>query len=99
MANYLNSKYDKQLRPLFQYASGYSINGEHTTHFPYEIEPDTLTPVYETAPGWMQETSGIQDYNALPEKARQYVELLEKELNTTVFMVSTGPERDSLIVM
>ena len=34
----------------------------------------------------------------MPTKAKEFISFLEKELNTPVTMISTGPERKSLIL-
>ena len=48
-------------------------------------------------PGWHCDIRGIRDYDALPEKARAYVEFIENELGVKIDMVSNGPEREAII--
>jgi adenylosuccinate synthase len=55
-------------------------------------------PVYETVPGWKTKTSGITDFDELPEAAKSYVRLIENLCNAPVALISTGPERTETII-
>ena len=54
-------------------------------------------PVYETLQGWMTDIRGERRWEALPARAREYVEFLEIRTGAPVTMISTGPERSDLI--
>ena len=56
-------------------------------------------PRYETFRGWGTPTTGIGSAKDLPDAARAYVQRLEAAIATRVSMVSTGPARDSTILM
>jgi adenylosuccinate synthase len=60
---------------------------------------DGLEPVYEDMPGWMESTADITSLEDLPSNALAYVKRLESLLGIPVDMLSTGPERDSTIVL
>lgn len=79
-------------------AVAYKINGKTTQELPYDICGQPIQPVYQAYPGWQQSLEGITDFNGLPAAAKDYLRALEKELGVPVTMVSTGPERDKLIV-
>jgi len=55
-------------------------------------------PRYETMPGWKERTAGLRSFDALPGAARAYLERLEGACGVPVTMISTGPERDEMIV-
>lgn len=55
-------------------------------------------PVYETLPGWKQNTSGIIDFDELPGAAKNYVARIEELIGTPVALISTGPERNETII-
>lgn len=76
----------------------------------YELDPDIdLTlfetgerlgkhiPVYETLPGWEEDITGEQEWDALPENAREYVLFIEKLTGVPIRAISTGPSREDLI--
>jgi adenylosuccinate synthase len=55
-------------------------------------------PVYETLPGWRQDTSGVTHYDDLPEAARRYVERIEDVVGCEVGIVSVSPHREKTIL-
>ena len=54
---------------------------------------DEATPVYETMPGWDAVTFGVQDYDKLPQAAKDYVARIEALVGAPFDIVSTGPDR------
>ncbi|MBE7719590.1 adenylosuccinate synthase [Lacrimispora indolis] len=76
---------------------GYEIDGKVTKDFPTTIELNRAKPVYTTLPGWKCEIRGIKTYEDLPENCRNYIEFIEKEMETPITMVSNGPGRDEII--
>ncbi|MPV85494.1 adenylosuccinate synthase [Ostreibacterium oceani] len=65
------------------------------------IEPQAFLdcrPIYRTFEGWQQSTSGIMDYEALPEKAKTYLAALSDLLGVGIDMVSTSPDRKDTII-
>jgi adenylosuccinate synthase len=55
-------------------------------------------PHYETMPGWKARTAGLRSFDALPKAARAYLARLEEACGVPVTMISTGPERDEMII-
>lgn len=60
---------------------------------------DGLVPVYEELPGWQEKTADITSIDKLPPNALAYVRRLEALLEIPVDILSTGPERDSTIIL
>ena len=58
-----------------------------------------LTPVYEDMPGWLESTADVTQLDQLPANALAYIKRLEELLDVPVDMLSTGPERNSTIVL
>lgn len=54
-------------------------------------------PIYETLPGFREDVSGVQNFDALPDNARRYVERIESLLEVPVDLISVGPGRDETI--
>lgn len=72
--------------------------GELVTAPPAVIEDYAeLEPVYESHPGWMQNTMNVQNWEDLPQAAQAYVLRLEQLLGVKVDYLSTGPERSAII--
>jgi adenylosuccinate synthase len=57
-----------------------------------------IEPVYENVPGWNCDTFGIDSYDALPAKAKDYIAYLEARTGVEIGSISTGPERNQTIV-
>jgi adenylosuccinate synthase len=60
---------------------------------------ETITPVYESMPGWTDVTVGAQRTEDLPEAARAYILRIEELIGAPVDVVSTGPDRIETIVL
>lgn len=58
-----------------------------------------LEPIYEEMPGWSEQTYGVQNWDDLPQAARNYVKRLEELTGAPVDIVSTGPDRVETIVL
>lgn len=58
-----------------------------------------LVPVYEELPGWQESTADVKTLSALPANALAYIKRIEELLEVPVDMLSTGPERDSTIIL
>jgi adenylosuccinate synthase len=79
-------------------AVAYKIDGMETQALPYDICDQELEPIFESKKGWKVTLDGIKDFDALPEAAKDYIAYIEQQLNVRISMVSTGPEREKLIV-
>ena len=79
---------------------GYKYKGKKLKSFPTESWIlDNVEPIYEVLEGWKTNTSGITEYNNLPQKAKEYIKYIEEFLNTPVAIVSTGPDRKDTIIL
>ena len=79
---------------------GYKLDGKALDSFPCDVdEVERLKVRYTSLPGWQQPTFGLQHYDRLPARAREYLQFIASEVGVPVAMVSTGPERDQTIWM
>jgi len=78
-------------------ANSYAFDGKRSDELPYDICDVDIQPVYQSFPGWQQSLEGIQEYEALPRQAAEYLAALETLLHCPISMVSTGPDRTALI--
>ena len=76
---------------------GYEIDGKVTTYFPVTPLLNKAKPVYETLPGWNCDIRGIKNYDELPENCKNYIDFIEKHIETPITMVSNGPERHEIL--
>ncbi len=78
---------------------GYEQNGRRIEGFPFGAEGlGSVTPVYETLPGWKEDLSSCRTWHDLPAAARVYVEHLEELVGVPVSIVSVGPDREQTII-
>ncbi|MEP6944906.1 MAG: adenylosuccinate synthase [Acidobacteriota bacterium] len=79
---------------------GYEIDGRRVDTFPaVASELVRIKPIYETLPGWVEDTVGTTDFDHLPEKARNYVQFLSDTIGVEIGLISTGPERGQTIIL
>jgi adenylosuccinate synthase len=55
-------------------------------------------PIYQELAGWQKPVEGVTDWNALPKNCQYYVQFIEETLGVPFGMISTGPDRDNIIV-
>ncbi len=80
--------------------TGYDLDGKRIDMLP--IGADDVArckPIYETLPGWNENTFGLNRWEDLPKNAQAYLKRLEQLCDVPVDIVSTGPERDETIVL
>ncbi len=88
------------IRLKFRSAVSYKIDGKETQQIPAQISGfEKIEPVYKKLPGWQTSTYGIDKYDQLPEKAKQYLEFIEKESGAKIAIISTGPDREQTMFM
>ncbi len=80
--------------------TSYRLKGRECESFPaVSHELREVEPVYETLPGWNSSTEGVTELEALPARARDYVEFISEQIGVPVGLVSTGPERGQTILV
>jgi len=79
-------------------ATHYNYDGASHAELPYDLCEVKITPELKSFEGWGSSLEGIMEFEELPPAARDFLDYLEKELETPIAMVSTGPERKKLIV-
>ena len=84
----------------FKYASHYvNADGSMTKDLPFDLCNESQTVKLEEVKGWQTDLEGVTTKEAMPKALQEYLELLEKELECKISIVSTGPERDKIIYM
>ncbi len=79
---------------------GYTVDGQPLDLLPRgAVAVARCEPVYETFPGWQTSTVGVQQWDALPVKAQQYLRRVEELAGVPIHMISTGPDRDETILL
>lgn len=78
--------------------TAYRYKGEEIAHFPYNIEPENVEPIYTEMKGWQADLTGMSSYEQLPSELKTYIEFIEKEVGVPIKVVSVGPDRKQTII-
>lgn len=78
--------------------TAYKFKGKEITHFPYNIEPENVEPIYTEMKGWEADLTGMTSYDELPQELKTYIEFIEKEVEVPIKVVSVGPDRKQTIL-
>ena len=78
----------------------YELDGKKIDYLPATLEDQLkIKPVYKTFSGWKTSTKGIKNIKALPENAKNYINAVEKFIETKISSISTSPEREDTILI
>lgn len=79
---------------------GYELDGQRIDVAPIGAEKlERCVPIYESMPGWQEETYGIVDFDQLPNNAKAYIKYLEELVSVPMDIISTGPDREHTMVL
>jgi adenylosuccinate synthase len=82
----------------FSVAVAYDHDGNRRTTAPSSARLlEACKPIYRDLPSW-GDISDVRDFDELPTEARQFVELVEKELIVYIGKIGVGPKRNQVIV-
>ena len=77
--------------------TAYNYKGNVIHHFPYNVEPENITPIYTEFEGWKEDLTEMNNESILPNALNTYIDFLEKELQIPIKIVSVGPDRKQTI--
>ncbi|SIO26229.1 adenylosuccinate synthase [Salinivibrio sp. ES.052] len=59
---------------------------------------ENIEPIYETMPGWSENTFGVKSLDELPQAALDYIQRIETLTGVPIDLISTGPDRNETII-
>lgn len=77
----------------------YSYRGQTIDYLPYNIDPAYLKPITVKLKGWNKDLTAINDKSQFPEELKEYINFIEKAVDTPISIVSVGPDRSQTIKM
>lgn len=80
-----------------RYCDKYKINDQVTEFVPYQMEDQSLKPVYENLAGWLTDITSFSGHEQLPEKLISYIQKISEITHIPVTFVSNGPHRNQLL--
>jgi adenylosuccinate synthase len=75
----------------------YNYNGELIDYLPFDANEKTITPVYEELESWSEDLTALSDINQAPKALHDYINYLERVLETPITIVSVGPDRNQTL--
>lgn len=75
----------------------YKVGDHQTENVPFEYD-DHLKPIWKTYKGWEQDLDAVRSFDELPVEAWVYITDIEAKLGVPITIVSTGPEREKLVL-
>jgi adenylosuccinate synthase len=86
--------------PRIKVCIGYKYGNKMYDEMPASLKVlENCEPFYQEYEGWMCPTTGIDDFNKLPDKAKTYVEGICNQIGIEFAMISTGQRRDETIIL
>ena len=79
-------------------ADAYRVDGAESRELPFDLVHENYEAIYTDITGWNSDLSGVKEESALPQACLDYVKYLEEKLGVPVTMVSTGPDREELVM-
>ena len=77
--------------------TAYQIDNREINYFPYKIDSGQIKAIYKEFPGWEEDLSSMTNASDFPKNFNNYINYLEKELETPIKIVSVGPNRKQTI--
>ncbi|MFT6814707.1 MAG: adenylosuccinate synthase [Sphingobacteriales bacterium] len=76
---------------------GYNQLGKEIYHFPSNLAQTDVEPIFQSITGWEEELTEMRTTEELPATVIDYINYLEKELDTEINYLSVGPDREQMI--
>lgn len=77
----------------------YQMDGKYVDEWTFELADSNVKPQLKPMPGWMSRLDECKSFDEFPTRLKDYLNFLESKLGVPVTMVSTGPERESLVTV
>jgi len=82
-----------------QLCTHYSYKGKIVDYVPFQVDEQSVQPVYQTLKGWKKDLRGITSFRTLPKALKEYINFIEKHTNVKITCISVGPERNETIYL
>ncbi|MDA9143882.1 adenylosuccinate synthase [Bacteroidia bacterium] len=79
-------------------ATEYEIKGNNTQEMPANLCSTAVNPIYQSFPGWSKEISLENGYEDMDNTFKEYVDFIEKYVESEISVISMGPGRDETLV-
>lgn len=78
-------------------ATHYQIEGKETQQVPSNLCNASIVPTYLSFPGWSEDLTHANGFDAMDDTFKSYVDYIEKYLGKKIGVISLGPQRDATV--
>ncbi len=91
-------EFSKTLLDGIPVVTEYELDGEKINYVPPSVDAcRRAKPIIKYLPFIKQDISGIRNYDELPKEVKELIKFLEQHVETKVFGIGVGPEREQFI--
>src|SRR5688572_17722765 len=76
----------------------YELNGNKTSHIPFDVVNNELKPVYISMKGWNADLTSCKSMDHLPAEFMEYIRFIEEQVKIPITVISLGPDREQTII-
>lgn len=73
-------------------------DGTVSEQMPFDLTDTDVEPIYKSFKGWECSLDGMRTFDQIPAELAEYVSYLEAELEVPISIISTGPDREAIIL-
>jgi adenylosuccinate synthase len=73
-------------------------DGTVTEQMPFDLTDTDVEPIYKSFKGWECSLDGMRTFDQIPAELADYVSYLEEVLGVPISFISTGPDREAVIL-
>jgi adenylosuccinate synthase len=73
-------------------------DGTITEQMPFDLTDTDVEPIYKSFKGWKCSLDGMRTFDQIPAELADYVTYLEEVLEVPISFISTGPDREEIIL-
>jgi adenylosuccinate synthase len=73
-------------------------DGTVTEQMPFDLTDTDVEPIYKSFKGWECSLEGMRTFDQIPTELAEYVSYLEEVLEVPISFISTGPDREAVIL-
>lgn len=84
--------------PELKVSIGYELDGEKITHFPSDpSKRQSVSPIYETLPGWLADTTALRTGDKLPEPLEDFMNFVSRYVGVPITLLGVGSRRNQMV--
>ena len=76
---------------------GYQKDGVAFDSIPFDLEDQSIEPIYKELKGWNEDLTSMNSVNQLPQSLLDYMAFIEQFVGVPIQIVSVGPDREQTI--